>query len=553
MGDQVAEIAGVLQCRQLDEQAREFVAEIGVAAHGRVPDSIGLDDDEQLHAKAVCRHRLVGTLYVTSSFLCFAPREENGLEGWERSLRQQEEAESAMTVDIRELSYLLKEKGSAGRETVLEFGTKGDQTYSLHGFRTKGLRDDMYQHICARGSKFGLRLDVEEDGLDAAWAPVRKMFGLASAEQLLNSFSCAVIDVAQHVDGAARSSTAQGRLYVTSSFLCFRETTCRTGADGDKRFKCVLPFATLQSVQLKAESLLGLGLIASPMGTIDINTIDGSEYSLGSFSVVTRDTTLALLCERLEACRGQPVIMLSDGLSGGCVAPLIQTCTLSRGIDGFGMSIDEDGTVTAYTGHGLSAEASSVPLNARITAVDSIPTSSRADVMALLDARSECDISFEFTHPVMLPAISPAQVSDLPLPSPLSNGAVPFQIGLFTKGDEDSEIFPPSSAVTVTVAGSNGSSGERSFIACQQTDFRPGEQAIFRFEATELGELRHLYVKLSEGPTLESNRAHRAIRSALSEAHGQIHQIRQGGGEFVETSGHLRRFEHSIASLRRPL
>jgi hypothetical protein len=216
MGDQVAEIAGVLQCRRIDAQAREFVAEIGVAAHGRVPATLNLDQDEQLCAMATCRHRLPGTLYVTTSWLCFAARAEQGLEGSEREQQEKEESEAAFSIDIREISYLLKERSSTGRETVLEVGTRAEETLSIHGFRNRGLRDDMYQHICARAASYGLRLSVEDD---ETWTPLRRMFGLAATEALLNSFGCSVSNLEQHAFGSPRGSVANGRLFVSSSFV----------------------------------------------------------------------------------------------------------------------------------------------------------------------------------------------------------------------------------------------------------------------------------------------------------------------------------------------
>ena len=58
MGDQVAEIAGVLQTRASEPEAVSFVVELGAAAHGRVPEFLGLDEKEELHAKTTCRHNL---------------------------------------------------------------------------------------------------------------------------------------------------------------------------------------------------------------------------------------------------------------------------------------------------------------------------------------------------------------------------------------------------------------------------------------------------------------------------------------------------------------
>ena len=289
MGDQVAEIAGVLQTRRLDPDAVSFVAEIGVAAHGRVPPFLGLDEGEELHAKTTCRHNLPGTLYVTDGFLCFEPKSENGLDGWERELREKEESESRIKVDIREIQYLLKEKGRSGRENALEIGTVGDETYALRGFR-KALRDDMHQRICARGerrttrilrlpcslrvafaaSTFGRTLDVMDD---EAWAKYRRMFGLSSTENLVNSFGCSVPNVEQFSFGVARGSVASGKLYISTSFLSFRETSGTT----DHRFKFVLPFSGILKVEAKAEGMFG----ALP-NAIEVRPIAATRFKLAA-------------------------------------------------------------------------------------------------------------------------------------------------------------------------------------------------------------------------------------------------------------------------------
>ena len=36
-----------------------------------------------------------------------------------------------------------------------------------------------------------------------------------------------------------------------------------------------------------------------------------------SFNIVSRDTAFFLIQQKIEACKGQPVLMLADGLSSG--------------------------------------------------------------------------------------------------------------------------------------------------------------------------------------------------------------------------------------------
>jgi hypothetical protein len=136
--DQAADISGVLGTRSAtDSGAEAFMLEIGVSAYGRVPDFLDLPSDERLDAKVVCKHRLVGTLYATSGYLCFEPvgLGSNILEDeWERTLRDQYVMEATVRVDIREICYLLKEKTSTGRDTMLEVGTVGDETFLFSGF-----------------------------------------------------------------------------------------------------------------------------------------------------------------------------------------------------------------------------------------------------------------------------------------------------------------------------------------------------------------------------------------------------------------------------------
>lgn len=70
LGDQVAEIRTVLGTRtRTDEAAQVFITEIGVAAHGSVPKSLGLPDEERLDAKAGCKHNLFGALYATTGYV----------------------------------------------------------------------------------------------------------------------------------------------------------------------------------------------------------------------------------------------------------------------------------------------------------------------------------------------------------------------------------------------------------------------------------------------------------------------------------------------------
>ena len=438
MGDQVAEIAGVLQTRRDDLAAASFVAEIGVAAHGRVPEFLGLDaaDDEkppeELHAKTTCRHNLRGTLYVTDSFLCFEPKSDNGLDGDEREIYELEVSESRFKVDIREINYILKEKGAGGRETVLEIGTVGDDTYTVQGFRKKALRDDMYQRICARASTFGKRLDVMDD---EAWAKYRRMFGLSSTENLVNNFRCSVPDVEHHV--------ANGRLYISTSFLCFRETS----GSADRRVKIVLPFSGIIAAEAKADAMFG----AMP-STITIMTQEGEEYTLTSFNMVSRDTAYFLIQQKIESCKGQPVLMLPDGLSSGAATAATTTIIIHREAQGFGMEIDEDGTITGFAGADTPAELAGVPLGSRITGVENSPVTTREEILTILGTTRNTDVVFDFAQSSVTPPQSGAAAPalDAAPPSPLYVGSSPYTLSFFTSSHEGKPagcFFRPLSSV----------------------------------------------------------------------------------------------------------
>eukprot|EP01047_Picozoa_sp_COSAG01_P103439 COSAG01_NODE_32903_length_573_cov_1.149789_1_plen_117_part_10 len=57
--------------------------------------------------------------------------------------------------------------------------------------------------------------------------------------------------------------------------------------------------------------------------------------------MVTRDSALVLLRQRIEACAGENVIMRPDGLSGGSAEVATEKLTIRRGENGsFGMEIE---------------------------------------------------------------------------------------------------------------------------------------------------------------------------------------------------------------------
>ena len=420
MGDQVAEIAGVLQTRRSEPEAVSFVVELGATAHGRVPPFLGLDETEELHAKTTCRHNLSGTMYVTDGFVCFEPKSENGLDGLDRQIRENEEAEARIKVDIREITYILKEKGTAGRETVLEIGTVGDETYVLQGFRKKALRDDVYQRICGRASVFGKRLDVMDD---EAWAKYRRMFGLSSSENLVNSFRCTIPNLEQYSSGAAKGAAANGRLYISTSFLCFRETS----GSADRRFRFVLPFSTVVDAEAKADVTFG----AVP-NTVEVTTQEGESYTMTSFNLVSRDTAFVLIQQKIESCKGQPVLMLSDGLSSGAATAATSTIIIHREAIGFGMEIDEDGMVTGFVGPETPAEQAGVQVGSRITGVENTLVTTREEILNILGATRNTDVVFDLAIPSVTPPPSIASSATAQSPPAIHHGSSPYTISFFT-------------------------------------------------------------------------------------------------------------------------
>lgn len=445
MGDQVAEVAGVLQTRGAEPEAVSFVVEIGAAAHGRVPAFLGLEETEELHAKTTCRHNLSGTLYVTDGFLCFEPKAENGLDGLDREIRDKEEAESRIKADIREITYILKEKGAAGRETVLEIGTVGDETYTLQGFRKKALRDDVYQRICTRASTFGKRLDVMDD---EAWAKYRRMFGLSSSENLVNSFRCSIPHLEQYSFGAAKGAVANGRLYISTSFLCFRETS----GSADRRFKFVLPFSGIVEAEAKADATFGAVL----PNTVEITTQEGECYTMTSFNMVSRDTAYLLIQQKIDACKGQPVLMLPDGLSSGAATAATSTIIIHREEGGFGMEIDEAGLVTGFAGPDTPAEQAGVPLGSRITGVENTLVTTREEILTILGTTRNTDVVFDFAMTSVTPPQQTAAAATAAAgpgsPPPIHYGSSPYTISFFTSSHEGAlQGFPPR--VTSTTAG----------------------------------------------------------------------------------------------------
>ena len=366
-------------------------------------------------------------MYVTNGFVCFEPKSENGLDGLDRQIRENEEADARIKIDIREITYILKEKGTGGRETVLEIGTVGDETYTLQGFRKKALRDDVYQRICGRASVFGKRLDVMDD---EAWAKYRRVFGLSSIENLVNSFRCTIPNLEQYSPGAPQGAVATGRLYISTSFLCFRETS----GSADRRFRFVLPFSSIVEAEAKGDATFS----AMP-NTVEVTTQEGDSYTMTSFNIVSRDTAFALIQQKIDTCQGQPVLMLSDGLSSGAATAATSTIIIHREAKGFGMEIDEDGLVTGFAGPDTPAEQAGVQVGSRITGVENTVVSTREEILSILGTTRNTDVVFDFAIPSVTPPQQAPSMGTSTMeysPPAVHHGSSPYTISFFTSSHE---------------------------------------------------------------------------------------------------------------------
>ena len=109
-------------------------------------------------------------------------------------------------------------------------------------------------------------------------------------------------------------------------------------------------------------------------------------------------------------------------------------------------------------------------------------------------------------------------------------------------------LSPPSSAVAVTVVGTDGTSGERTFAGSQRMDFQPGEKVDFRFEAAELGELKCVRLRLAPPPNL----THNLFQAVVADFKGESRPVSHGGhagelGPQTNGMGYLRRWHISHA------
>ena len=259
-----------------------------------------------------------------------------------------------------------------------------------------------------------------------------------------------------------------------------------------------------------------------------------------SFNIVSRDTAFFLIQQKIEACKGQPVLMLADGLSSGAATPPTTTLILHRDEGGFGMEIDEDGIVIGFTAENTPAELAGVPVSSRITGVENTPVTTRDEILTILSRSRGTDLVFDFAQTAVTPALPTVRSAEAP--SPVLSGSTPYTLSFFTSNLDGAELSPPSSAVAITIEGADGSSGERTFVGTQRLDFQPGEKVDFRFESADMGDMQRIRVRLAPAPNL----AHNLLQAALADLKGESRPASHGGqGGAYADMGHLRRWHLS--------
>jgi len=128
------------------------------------------------------------------------------------------------------------------------------------------------------------------------------------------------------------------------------------------------------------------------------------------------------------------------------------TIIIHREAQGFGMEIDEDGTITGFAGADTPAELAGVPLGSRITGVENSPVTTREEILTILGTTRNTDVVFDFAQSSVTPPQSGAAAPalDAAPPSPLYVGSSPYTLSFFTSSHEGKPagcFFRPLSSV----------------------------------------------------------------------------------------------------------
>jgi hypothetical protein len=320
--------------------------------------------------------------------------------------------------------------------------------------------------------KFGNRLDVADDD-HTAFSAYKRIFGLSASEQLVDSYSCALID--------PQEQKIHGRLYISTSYVSFRQGA---SASGDYRTQVVIALADISEV-INRKSSFG---VTAPL---ELETTAGVVTAFTAFKPMARDAAHQKLETAAEAMRKAQT---------GQVAKSFKLKVMKDPeTGGFGMAIDENAVVTGFACKGSAAETAGVPVGAWIVGVNSTRMDSQADVLAMLKSLELPEAEFEFSEMVDRGSITS---SDAGTPDAASREAHPYTITFATLGD----MRPGGCSVEFELRGSLGqSTGSRVVAARRKSDTRRGGQLEYKFESDRLGELAALRVGLGAPHSLTHN------------------------------------------------